>query len=196
VGLNFGGGDDTVGLAFPVDRVVSGFPQLNLSFALKPGQDPNVAVTVPEPAAFQALGERDLGLLAGTPFGKNLARAENEIRATPGGRELAEVVSKHLPEAVTLVTRNRRVAAVWHRSGGPQILNALFRAIQFRDERLPAEIGGRPLADSLTRIQRILIKYASADLTADLLRYAPQLLRLSELTYREMLASLQAESVA
>ena len=97
-----------------------------------------------------------------TRFATRLDEAENEIRATPLGREYADVVRRHLQEGFTLVNKNRRVATVWRRSGGPEILDGLALMIQFRNERLPAEINGKPLSECLSRIQRIVTRYASA----------------------------------
>jgi hypothetical protein len=48
VGLVFGGGANTIALATPIHDVVDAFSELNLSFALPPGVDPDALQTVPQ----------------------------------------------------------------------------------------------------------------------------------------------------
>ena len=205
VGFLFGGGDETSGLAVPIDQVIGGFSDVGLSFELAPGQDPNVAQTVPKPAiAFQGLDpEADVQIpgtdfnalgLGATALGDRLSEVESEIKATKLGHVYADVVRRHLSEVLALVNHNRKVAAVWQRSGGPELVNLILRALQFREERLPSEINGQPVADCLARIQMALTRYASPDFSMDLNRYAPALTRFSGMTYREMLDALQSES--
>jgi hypothetical protein len=199
------GHQDTNGMAMELAPLLASFPALNLSFALKPGQDPNAVQTVPKPAsAFQTIedeGARGIAIpetpqfdFAGARLGQRLDEAESEIRQTVLGREFADAVRRHLQEAFALVNRNRRVATVWRRSGGPEILNALLRMIQFRNERLPSEINGEPLADCLSRIQQVVMRYASPDFSADLRRYTPQLGSFSRMTYPELLTAFQSAS--
>ena len=205
VGFLFGGGDETSGLAVPIDQVISGFSDLGLSFELAPGQDPNVVQTVPKPAiAFQALDpEADVQIpgtdfnalgLGATALGERLSKVESEIKATRLGHEYADVVRRHFSEVLALVNNNRKVATVWQRSGGPELVNLILRAVQFRDERLPSEINGQPVADCLARIQMALTRYASPDFSIDLSRYVPAFTKFSGMTYREMLDALQSES--
>jgi hypothetical protein len=123
-----------------------------------------------------------------------LAQAEEEITTTPAGLEFAQAMRRHFPEAVELVNSNRRVATVWQRNGGPQILQAALGALQRRDQVLPQEVNGKPLLDCLEEIKRILLRYASPSLAADLTQFAPRLTRLTGLTYTQMLSALQSAS--
>jgi hypothetical protein len=196
----------TTGLAMEIGPLLGSFPALKLAFSPAPGVDADTVQTVPKPAAaaFQALADDAAQAVtipeaapfgfAATRFAKRLDEAENEIRATPLGREYAEVVRRHLQEGFTLVNKNRRVATVWRRSGGPEILDGLARMIQFRNERLPAEINGKPLSECLSRIQRIVTRYASAAFLEDLNRYAPKLKDFAHMTYLELLTAFQSEA--
>ena len=201
VGLLFAGGDDTQGLAMPIDQVISAFPKLKLSFELVAGQDPNAVQTVPKPAiAFQGIETETPvavapGIRTRTPVAAlegRLAEVEKEIVATAIGREYADAVRRHFAEAQTLFAHNKRVATVWRRTGGPEIVNMILRVLQFRDERLPDEVDGRPLAEALSEIQRVLTRYASPHLSADITRYAPTLTRFVGMTYAELLLTLQS----
>jgi FHA domain len=120
-----------------------------------------------------------------------LLNAQAEIMATPTGKKYAELVGRHAGEVQALVNNNLRVAVVWHRNSGPDIVQALFRMVQSPDQRLPEEIDGVPVAERLTRIRDALIRYGSDELTEDLSRYSAELLRLTSLTYREALAVLR-----
>jgi hypothetical protein len=202
VGLLFGGSDpDAMGMELA--PLLAAFPKLQLSFLPAPGDDVNTVQTVPEPFALQAVGAEALGLppspqltFAGGKLWQKLDEAETEIRQTAPGREYADVVRRHMDEGFALVNHNRRVATVWRRSSGPEILEALARMIQVRNERLPAEVNGKPLGECLSRIQRILARYASPAFSADLNRYATQLAGFSQMTYLEVLAAFQAEATS
>ena len=129
----------------------------------------------------------------GGSFGRRLVQVEEELTATPAGAAVAAAVRRHFAETERLVNTNRRVATVWHRSGGPQLVQAVLDLLR-PGRHLPREIDGRPLADCLERIGRVLARYASPALGADMARHGPRLARFSGLTYAEILASLQAEA--
>jgi hypothetical protein len=191
-GHHLNGGD---GMA--LGPLLDAFPKLQLSFSPAPGEDADTVQTVPEPFAFRALeGSATAAPLypgfPGSKLGQRLEEAETEIRRTIAGREYADVVRRHIDEGFALVNQNRRVATVWHRSGGPEILEALARFVQFRNERLPAEVRGKSLAQCVERIRRAFMRYASADFAADLSRYALPVERFSGLTFSELLVALQS----
>jgi hypothetical protein len=198
VGLLFGG-QDMISFATAIEAVTYDFDKSwKPVFSPAPGTNPDTVQIVPKPAALHALEDEDgssvpaIGIAASLE--KRLHQAEEEVRTTALGREFADVLQFHFPEGVRLVNKNRRVAAVWHRSGGPEIFNAVLRVVQFRNERLPAEINGRPFADCLRRIQQVLTRYASPRFSEDLNRYAPRLASFSHMTYPELLASLESGS--
>jgi hypothetical protein len=201
VGLLFGA-RNTDGIACELGPLLNAFPKLSLSFAPAPGDDPDMLQTVPVPPPFDS-AERGLSTNPGTPqvafagtkLSQRLDQAESEIRQTVLGKEYIGVVRRHMEEGFALVNHNRRVATVWRRSGGPEILEALARIVQFRNERLPAEISGRPFAESMNRIQQIFTRYASPAFSADLNRYAPKLKNFGNMTYLELVAAFQSEAM-
>jgi hypothetical protein len=197
VGLLFADEGPTGALATPIENVVKAFEPLGLSFDLAPGIDPNAVQTVPEasPDSLHAMaGLSGVGGVArgATFLEKQLSTAEGEIKATAAGREYAVVLRRHFAEGLALLNKNRRVAAVWHRSGGAIILNSVLRMIQFRDERLPDVIDGRSLADCLDSFQKILTRYASPALSADVRKYAPRFANYGGMTFPELVAALQS----
>jgi hypothetical protein len=200
VGILFAGNPDNT-YAMPIGYIQNLF---NIKVAVTP--PPGFVEVVPDiPAAASAFSaaavpERVVMRSAG-PAGSNglsrdrLRQAEEEICATPLGQQYATLVRRHMVEAQQLINTNRRVATVWHRSGGPQLVQALLRMLQDRDQPLAREINGKPLVDCLQNIQDILLRHASAPFSADLKRYAPGLRQFAGLTYDQLLAVLQSASV-
>ncbi len=181
MGLVFSGTVRTVnnknhlwGVATPIEAITSAF-----------GLTIETATTVQEARTTAAAP------LAAASYGR-LREMEQEITSTPAGRTYAELVKRHFPEAQHLVNTNRRVATVWHRSGGPQIVQAVLDLAHRRDKPLPAEIDGKPLAACLERFKKVMARYASPALAADLARFSPRLESFAGFTYAELLSALQA----
>ena len=204
VGLLFAS-DSTGMIAFasPIGKVLEVFKGFGLSLALAPGQDPNAVRTVPDSAvAMSALPDgaiprglvgrrRPAATVGWSVLVDRLSRAREELASTSAGRECVEVIGRHFRETQALVTTNRRVGTVWQRSGGPEITNALLEMACGRDRRVPTNINGKPFADCLLRLQRVLTRYASPSLSRDLARYTPLFARWSGMTYPELLISFQ-----
>jgi hypothetical protein len=197
VGILFGAsGNDTESWVTPIDQIITDdFPDLQLNVAPAPeaGKAPGDVRTVPK----HAMAGIEPGALAARYQSypqRRLAEVEQEISATEKGLTYVEAVRRHFPESQKLVNTNRRVATVWHRNGGPQILQALVNMLQRRDEPLPREIEGRPLVDCVRRIREIIARYASPALVADLGQYGSEMERFAGLSYTQMLAVLRAEN--
>jgi hypothetical protein len=183
-----------VGLMTPIGQIIAAFPTLALNLAPAAGKVPKNVRAVPA-SAMAGVEPPGQAFLAPTSFlGQRLAKMEKEIEATPMGSEVADAVRRHFTETHKLVTTNRRVAAVWRRSGGPQIVQAVLDLVHRSDNRLPEEIGGRPFAECLERIKSALTRSASAALTDDLARFGPRLAGFAGLTYAQLLAALQGGS--
>jgi hypothetical protein len=188
-------------LMTPIGQVTAAFlPALALNFAPAPaaGHAPGDVRTVPASAmaaiaAMAAVAPLAPAMASPAPFfSQRLVQVKSEITATPAGSEVAAAVERHFAETHRLVTTNRRVAAVWRRSGGPQIVQAVLDLARRRDQRLPEEIAGRPIALCLERLQSVLTRYASPALAADLSQFGPRLVRFSGLTYQQMLSALES----
>ncbi len=94
-------------------------------------------------------------------------------------------------EVQELIDTKRRVAAVWRRNGGPQIVQAALDVLSHSGRTFPSVIDGKPLPERIARIQAAIARYASPALDAALRRFAPRLAEISGLTYAETLARLQ-----
>ncbi|MGC2111658.1 MAG: hypothetical protein WA655_19230 [Candidatus Korobacteraceae bacterium] len=197
MGVVFGGAD-LIGWATPIDQIITDdFPDLQLNPAPAPeaGHAPGDVRTVPKSAMAAATEEDAAAIASPQPFlEKRLAQVEKEISSTPEGFEYTELVKRHFAETQRLVNSNRRVATVWQRNGGPQILQAFLNMLQRRDEPLPTEIDGQSFVDCLERIKQVFARYASPAFAADLSRLAPRLESFAGLTYNQLLAALRSES--
>lgn len=202
VGIVFGGtkqpSGDRWGLATPIQAITKA-----LDLSIEIATAPNQVSTVPKRAnlhAFAVTPDPVAEALEAMPMSRaddqdRFREMEREITATPAGAKYAELARRHFAEAQTLVNTNRRVATVWHRSGGPQLIQCLLQMIWRHDQALPVEIGGKPLSDCLVRIERVLARYGSRALSADLSKYGPPLGQLAGLTYHQVLAALQTATM-
>ena len=194
VGMIFGGGN-TYGWATSVDDISSAFSALVLdpAPAPEPGHAPGDIRTVPQ-AAMSAVAGLDAAPQPRPFLERRLQQVQEEISATAEGADYAEAIKRHFSETQRLVNANRRVATAWHRNGGPQILQALLNMLQRRDQRLPSEIDGQPLAVCLDRLRKAFGRYSSPALAADLERLTPRLQGFAGLSYNQMLSALQSGS--
>lgn len=84
-----------------------------------------------------------------------------------------DLAQKYFREILTLINTNKRVATAWHRARGPVWTRIALTAWHNPDYTIPLSAGGVPVTESLDRFLTMLKRYASADLRADLERFAP-----------------------
>lgn len=188
------------GLAFPISTVLSRFAGLGLNLAVgtatEPGQDhtvpgrptvttlvdgERVVVPVPEPVAVTTGA-------GAAPAGAD--RLGADLEATAGGRELLAFWRAHAAELRRLVNTDRRVAAVWHRSGGSAVYQVLLRGLHSGTLAIPATVNDRPLGHCLDRLHDALRAAAGEPLRAALDRLRHRLPALAGLSYPQLLAAL------
>jgi hypothetical protein len=182
VGILFGG-DDTHGLVTPIDQIQTQFKLTILTATAL-----NQKQTVSDAQGSLAFAPTNQDLLD-----PSVREAQAEIAATPGGRRYTELISLHAPEIQKLVNTNQRVATVWHRNKGPKIAQALFGFLSARKETLPKTIDDKPLTECLRNIQRVLVRFGSEALASDLTKYAPRLLQMTTMTFRQALEYLKTQ---
>lgn len=114
----------------------------------------------------------------------------DELSWSPRGQVFAAAWREHQSEIRDLIDHNRKVATVWHRSGGPALLQAVVRAFHSTAVTMPHSINGLPVAACLDRLAEALSRHGSSALRADLARVHSLLPPLGGLTYVEMLAAV------
>jgi hypothetical protein len=116
--------------------------------------------------------------------------------ATPAGQLHAAIVSRHFSRVRALIRTNRRVAAVWHRIGGPQLIAALAQRVFAPDAPLPLMLNGVPLADGVARFLRILERYGTPDLQRAVASYGPLMLAITGQSVNQILQADVAASLS
>jgi hypothetical protein len=181
VGILFAGQNQS--LITPIQAVLTQM-SITVATATETGQ----TQTVTDAQGVTAMSVVQEGLID-----KTLRQAHSDIIATPAGRSLADAVQRHAGEVQNLVNGNRRVATVWHRSGGPIILQTLLQMIQSPDKHLPQAINGKPLTKCLADLQASLMRYGSVELASDIVNFGPRLLELAGLSYSQLLLALKRQ---
>lgn len=106
---------------------------------------------------------------------------------TPRGQDYVALALRHRDELLRLVNTNRRVATVWHRNGGPSILQSLMHLHD--DLRLPGIVDGQPLGVRLQRIAGIFERYGSDRLRVDIEIWRAKIIALAYCSFREIIDS-------
>jgi hypothetical protein len=119
-----------------------------------------------------------------------LAHLQSELSRSATGQLIIARWLEHQREIRHLVDHHRKVATVWHRSGGPALLQAILRALHSPDVVIPTSINGLSIAASLDRLKRILCKYGSPALGADAEHVHSLLPDIGGLSFPEIVASL------
>ncbi|MFB9237867.1 hypothetical protein ACFFWC_20275 [Plantactinospora siamensis] len=214
VGLHFAGSVDEdlgirKGIELPIDVILGAFASDDgLPLALATADDTGVVQTVPgatlrvpeelapalstpEPGV-RVLAPPGTHLLPGVvgPSEDLLAAVRARLDTTPRGRALVRLWVEHQAELVRLVNEHRRVAVVWHRCGGPALVQTLIRMAGRPDLRLPLTVNGQPLSDCLGRIHDAFAAQGSPPLRAALRAARDALPDLAGRTYPEIVAAL------
>ena len=84
---------------------------------------------------------------------------------------VASLVSEHVDEVLRLINHNPRVAAVWRRGGGPELVRHLLHGPPARP-LLPAAVEGHAVAGLLERLLPVLDRFGGPRLRGDIARFA------------------------
>jgi hypothetical protein len=129
-------------------------------------------------------------LTASAPAFDPIAELPDELSHSLPGRLAIALWIDHRAEIRHLIDHNRKVATVWHRSGGPALLQAAIRAYQAPSIKLPATINDLPIADCVARIASVFRKYGSVSLQRDIDHLHSVLPPLANRSLRDLVAGL------
>jgi subtilisin family serine protease len=96
---------------------------------------------------------------------------ESGLAGYPAFQLCAALVSTHFDEVLRLINTNRRIATVWHRNGGPLLVRDIFSHNADSVPIIPDEIAGHNISALLDRLMKILVRFSSEALRADIFRY-------------------------
>jgi hypothetical protein len=97
-----------------------------------------------------------------------LGRARDEMLATPFGRGLSQVIGRHVPEIQMLIRTRKRIAAVWRRVSAADLFRGLVEGIRSPEKPLAQFVQGAPIPERIAAMSRVLTRYGSKGLVADL----------------------------
>jgi hypothetical protein len=217
VALHYGGSTDEdlgvhKGLELPFDVILGLFESEDgLPLAVATADDVGIVHTVPGPTALRvpeelvsALSIPEPGVRVLAPPGTHvlpgvaapseelLAAVRARLNTSPAGRAVVTLWTGHRTELVRLVNEHRRVAVVWHRCGGPALVQTVIRMAGRHDLRLPRTVNGQPLAECLNRIHDAFAAQASPELRLALRAARDGLPDLAGLAYPEIIAAFDA----
>jgi hypothetical protein len=181
--------------ANPIDQVES---QLKIKIDVATALNQVVVARIgPEPAGS---GDTDTGdlvrpaaaALGAEPVATLREQVAQDLLPLARGREIYDLYFKHHMEVRELIDTNRRVATVWHRQGGPGMIQTVLDAVRSRTRPLPASIRGRSWEERVAGILAIFERYGSARLREDIGRFGRDVQSLGGMTYPQFLESLKA----
>jgi hypothetical protein len=200
------------GLELPIEPIIASFVAQGHPVMMATEITPGVVRTVPG-ATTVALPQELVPALTGSPAGQTvrvpveapwlpgvpvptshlLARLEQQLDSTRAGRRLITLWLRHSTELIALLEGRRRVALVWHRCGGPALLQMFLRMTGDHTLAMPQTINGRPLSEAFHRIADGFAQYATPGLRHDLAQAKAALPDLAGMTYPQVLTAFGPE---
>ena len=126
------------------------------------------------------------------PAGTLRALVEEDLLVVPRGRQIHQLYFAHQTEVRDLIDGNRDVALVWHRQGGPGMIQAILDAARSRTTEIPAAIRGRSWGERVHAILDAFARFGSNQLREDIARFGHELEMLGGMSYLRFLQSLKA----
>ncbi|MDO1444631.1 hypothetical protein Q0590_00130 [Rhodocytophaga aerolata] len=97
---------------------------------------------------------------------------EEQLVATPLGRQIRDIFEEHVEEVMMLINHNRQVMVIWHRNLGPEFINHAVRSGMEKDFEVPREIKGIQLTTLLRRMAAVLQENGSPALARTIGNYS------------------------
>lgn len=140
--------------------------------AARPAHAPLPAPTAGPPGLFEAM---------------RVVRAR--ALALPEGPVFAALLSRHFSEGRRLINTNRRIATMWHRGDGPQMLRRLVHGAVDADGEPP--IAAEKDREYLDRMMGMFAEHGSESLRRSIERYSDALIRMLQSPLAAQVASAQ-----
>jgi hypothetical protein len=132
------------------------------------------------------------GMEIAAPPRADLARLERDLDRSERGRALVSLWLEHQHELMRLLNTNRRVATVWHRSGGAALFQLLTRMVSDPELALPTSLHDEPLSSCLDRLYAVFHRFASPPLRVQLAEAHDGLPDLGGLSYDGICGALES----
>jgi hypothetical protein len=206
VGLLFAGfvgvgNASSYGVVARIDRILSEFQaswDLEVITAQNAAALGASAAAVTAPHAFSAIENAHPAIEGFQPTEEELellGRARDEMLATPMGQRVSELIGRHVPEIQVLIRTRKRIAAVWRRVSAADLFQGLVEGIRSPEKPLVQFVQGAPLPERIAALSRVLTRYGSQGLVADLKVISALAADITSKSYGEVLAWVKTEPV-
>jgi trypsin len=204
VGLLFAGfvgvgNASSYGVVARIDRILSEFQaswDLEVITAQNAAALGASAAAVTAPHAFSAIENAHPAIEGFQPTEEELellGRARDEMLATPMGQRVSELIGRHVPEIQVLIRTRKRIAAVWRRVSAADLFQGLVEGIRSPEKPLVQFVQGAPLPERIAALSRVLTRYGSQGLVADLKVISALAADITSKSYGEVLAWVKTE---
>lgn len=181
------------GLADPIQDIINAF-KAKRSIKIKVATDTvEKKLKVVPKAAREAIAESESVSTVPAEASPEVNKVEVDLEKSSLGRELKKLWEKHGKELASLVRNDRKVAAVWHRSGFASLVNSFIQGIRDPGIKIPEEIFGQPVKNCFNRMYKILQQCGSNALKLDLMRVRPALPDIGGLSYGQIIYKLSED---
>jgi hypothetical protein len=118
-------------------------------------------------------------------------QVKNDLLAAPKGQQIYQLYFKHHMEVRELIDGNRQVARVWHRQGGPGMIQSVLDAVRSGTRPVALSIRGRSWADRVSAILATFQQFGSPRLRDDIAAFGRDIDALGGMTYPAFLQGLE-----
>ena len=126
---------------------------------------------------------------------RKLEYFEDQLKVTPLGREVLDVVRNHAKEVMYLVNKNRPTMVCWQRHHGPKFIKSVVDS-GFEDEvDFVKELEGVKMETLILHMAEVLQDNGTPELKMTIGKYAPTVLLMARETHslREVMARIKGK---
>lgn len=124
---------------------------------------------------------------------RKLEYFEDQLKVTPLGREVLDVVRAHGEEVMYLVNKNRPTMVCWQRHHGPKFIKSVVDSGFEEEVDFVKEVDGVKMETLILHMAEVLQDYGTQELKMTVGKYAPTVLQMARKTnsLREVMATLK-----
>jgi len=113
---------------------------------------------------------------------RKLEYFEDQLKVTPLGREVLEVVRRHADEVMYLVNQNRPTMVCWQRHYGPRFIKSVVDSGFEEDVEFVKEVEGVKMETLILHMAEVLQDNGTPELKMTIGKYAPTVLLMARET--------------
>jgi hypothetical protein len=124
---------------------------------------------------------------------RKLEYFEDQLKVTPLGREVLDVVQTHAKEVMYLVNNNRPTMVCWQRHHGPKFIKSVVDSGFEEDVEFVKEVDGVKMETLILHMAEVLQDYGTQALKMTIGKYVPTVLMMARETHslREIMSRIK-----